>query len=648
MCQFPKLWLSLILLVVAHSEGFQSYRRNVCRHTALVTYTHEVYKSKQVPYQEHNFWRGWQTKYRTEYGWENEVDYRVETKLSCCQGYKGSVENCQPVCSADCSPNSFCAAPNQCQCNDGYGGADCHPVCPAGCGKNEVCNSPNKCICQKGYERTAPALSCLPVCAEGCVEHSFCAEPAKCECLPGYNASKEGSACQPVCEPACGPNTHCQKPNVCACVEGYQADGQGHCSPVCEPACGNHSQCVRPGVCECEAGYSLESSGCQPVCSSCPEHSSCLRPEVCICDPGYVMKGDRCEPRCTHECPDYARCVAPNKCECYPGYESTEDDDKCRPKCSTGCPNGFCFSPEKCVCNIGHLMGPDETCEPQCSLRCINGRCTEPETCSCNPGYRFKDGSQHECEAICERGCRNGDCVAPEVCLCHQGYQPEGNSSVTSVCQPPYCSTGCGFGVCVAPEECQCLTGYELTAEGCQLMTSSTIETYTDTTDPEAYSDTTTVIDLSSTKIFADLLQRPTWNCTDECLCWVEYDEEGTLNTAKCAKVCVDDQDKPCLNMAHCRCDLESGQLACTEDGDEDYSSEETRYVCKVPKPKDTKAESIVEAIEFLTTTTAAPKWMIVTGWFAGIIVIAAIAVIATRMYRNSTFRRNDELTDEF
>ncbi|KAH8353777.1 hypothetical protein KR059_010801, partial [Drosophila kikkawai] len=604
-----------------------TYRQNVCSRNAYVTYTHSVYKSKRVPYQHHSFWGGWQTRYRTQYGWENEVDYKWDTNYFCCQGYTGSVDNCKPVCSKDCPVNGFCAAPNQCQCNEGYAGADCHPLCPGGCGKNEVCDRPSQCICQKGYERKALGDSCLPVCAEGCGNNSFCAEPAMCECLPGYAMSKESSACLPVCE------------------EGYQKDGQDQCAPFCEQECGNHSRCVRPGVCECETGYSAGSSGCQPVCSSCPEHGSCFRPDVCICNPGYVMKGDRCDPHCAEECQDYARCVAPNVCECYPGYESTGDTGKCQPKCSKGCPNGFCFSPEKCVCLIGHLMGPDETCEPQCSLRCINGRCTEPETCSCDPGYRFKNGSQHECEAICEGGCINGDCVAPDVCLCHQGYQPEDNSSVPSVCHPPHCSGDCGFGDCVAPEECRCWPGYERTAEGCQLQTTSTSET----TESETVSDTTdaTILaDTTSSKSSADLLQLPHWNCTGGCLCWVEYDEEGTLNTAKCAKVCVDDQDKPCLNMAHCRCDLASGQLACTDDGDEEYSSEEVRYVCKVPKPKDTRVEAMAEGRDLVKTTTSAPKWLILMGWCAGIIVIAAIAVAGTKMYRKYTSRRNDESTE--
>lgn len=73
MSQFQRLCFGLSLLVVAHSDGVQSNGPNACPHPALVTYSRQVYKSKLVPYQQHTFWRGWQTKYRTQYGWENEV-----------------------------------------------------------------------------------------------------------------------------------------------------------------------------------------------------------------------------------------------------------------------------------------------------------------------------------------------------------------------------------------------------------------------------------------------------------------------------------------------------------------------------------------------------------------------------------------------
>lgn len=98
--------------------------------------------------------------------------------------------------------------------------------------------------------------------------------------------------------------------------------------------------------------------------------------------------------------------------------------------------------------------------------------------------------------------------------------------------------------------------------------------------------------------------------------------------------------------MGHCRCDLPSGQLTCSDDGDEDYSSEETRYVCKVPKPKDPRAQARAEDSDLIKTSKSAPKWLILMGWCAGIVVIVAIAVAATNIYRKSSSRRNDEITE--
>ncbi|XP_017099321.2 multiple epidermal growth factor-like domains protein 11 isoform X2 [Drosophila bipectinata] len=593
--QFTQFWVFVALLELYHLSGVESYGDHVCIRPEMVTYKHQVYKSKIVPYQKHSFWRGWQTQYRHEYGWENEVRYKMENRQFCCSGY-------------------------------------------------EVRNS-------------LLVSVCVPVCREGCGAHSFCAEPGKCDCIVGYT-KLEGSTttCEPVCDPPCGSKSHCQEPDVCVCEAGYQSVSAGEpCSPVCREGCGSHSTCISPDVCQCDEGYSLEGNECQPICSKgCPTHGKCMLPDVCTCDPGYLMKGDHCEPRCSPECSDYAHCVSPDLCECYPGYEKTVNGSQCVPKCSKGCPNGFCFSPEVCVCNIGHLMGPDQTCEPQCSLKCAHGRCTQPETCTCDPGYRFGNGSQHVCEPVCENGCLNGDCVAPDVCICHVGFQPSGNHSVTSVCLPvcetecvngscsapgqcsclegyikisgsessctPNCGGKCEFGQCLAPERCQCWEGYEMTKDGCQKPK----ETTTEQNNPSSTSVTS-----------ADFLHLQDLSCGANCSCWTEFDEEGILSTSNCARICHDEMDKSCRNLSDCHCDPNGGHLICNNSGDEDYSSEETRYVCKVPKVVPQGAEATTAT----KPTQKAATWVMVIAWCSGIIVLVAGAVAIYIFYRRMPSR---------
>eukprot|EP00099_Drosophila_melanogaster_P018588 NP_609693.1 nimrod C1, isoform A [Drosophila melanogaster] len=603
------LWVCLgfFMLLV---DFIQPIGLNVCNRSQVVTYKRYVERSRVIPYQHRSFWSGWQTKYRTEYYTDEETAYRTVMRPSCCEGYEGSVENCKPVCRQQCPQHGFCSSPNTCSCNAGYGGIDCHPVCPTVCGKNEFCDRPGVCSCQNGYKRTSPSDNCLPVCEKECGHHSFCSEPGKCECEPGYEKVGNGTVFP----------------------DGYKNNSNGNCSPICPKDCGQNSRCVRPGVCECENGYAGDDGGtnCRPVCSTCPENGLCLSPGVCVCKPGYVMRNDLCQPHC-EKCSDNAHCVAPNQCECFPGYESSGADKKCVPKCSKGCTNGFCFAPETCVCSIGYQMGPNQVCEPKCSLNCVHGKCTSPETCTCDPGYRFKDNSHHECDPICDSGCSNGHCVAPNFCICHDGYQLNSTNPVTSMCQP-ICK-GCQFGDCVAPNVCECNVGYENINGLCELQT---------TTDSYEYS--TTTVELQSSTVDPQLQtstsEVPHSNCTAGCMCWIEYDGMGTFNTAKCAKICVDPQDKPCLNLDNCQCDLSSGQLVCQEDSDMDYSGENSRYVCHILPEQGARSEAEVRIPD---RTGSSNKWMIIVGSCAGMIIGVAATIIGIKYYRRSTSRRNFE-----
>ncbi|KAH8287806.1 hypothetical protein KR018_000348 [Drosophila ironensis] len=670
MVLFYYICLMVALQALQHIGTARS--QSTCPREVWETYMSPEYRSRRVPYQETTWFGGTRTRYMTQYYWEDKVAQRLVTKYSCCSGYKDFLGTCVPVCTNGCPSNKHCTFPEICSCLRGYEGADCHPVCPGGCSTNEICDRPSHCTCREGY-KADPIYGCQPQCPTGCGDHSHCTEPGKCECMTGYAQPENSTACQPTCDPACGPNSHCQDVNVCACAEGYLLDERGQCTPFCGKGCDLHSTCVRPDECACDNGYASGNGECQPICSmGCPDHSRCLSPERCVCDPGYLMKNGHCEPICSPECSDRAQCVAPGVCECYAGYERLDNgtegadgtEQQCMPKCSQGCPDGFCFAPEVCVCNIGYLMGLGNTCEPQCSLYCEHGRCTQPETCTCDPGFRFQEGSQHICEAICEAGCSNGDCVAPEVCICHGGYQPEDSNSTNAKCLPvcqekcvngtcsapdqcsclqgytkandsasvckPNCSSNCDFGDCVAPEQCQCWADFQMTDGGCQPMAVSTTT--------EQYFNTTSFVRRDTAS--ADFLQLQSSNCSKVCSCWVEYDEAGITNNAKCIRNCADTEDQPCRDLGKCDCEQSSGQLICTNDGEDNYSSEETRYVCRVLEPV------IVNVVEKLSVRTALPRWMKVSLVGCGFILLVAAAVAGYAFYRRRRVRPVDPINE--
>ncbi|EDW88967.2 multiple epidermal growth factor-like domains protein 10 [Drosophila yakuba] len=267
------LWVCLGYLII-FVDFIQPDRMNVCPRRQVVSYTRNVNKSRSLPYQQYSFWSGWQTKYRTEYYTQNEIAHKTEVREICCDGYEGSIPNCQPVCREKCPAHGFCSSPNTCSCHTGYGGSDCQPICPAGCGKNEICDQPGVCSCQNGYNRTSSSDNCLPVCREECGHHSFCSEPGKCKCEPGYEKMESGTACHAICSPKCGENARCTSPGTCSCDPGYRFQNNSHhvCDPICDSGCSN-GDCVAPNICICHDGYQPNNTNpvtsmCQPVCES--------------------------------------------------------------------------------------------------------------------------------------------------------------------------------------------------------------------------------------------------------------------------------------------------------------------------------------------------------------------------------------------
>ncbi|XP_065356858.1 cell death abnormality protein 1-like [Calliphora vicina] len=468
---------------------------------------------------------------------------------------------CEPICLAGCSKNAQCIAPNQCECISGYEDTDsigCQPICKE-CPLNSSCTKPNECTCNAGYLDNGLG-ECKPVCSKQCPEFSECTKPETCSCQENYEMKDD--KCLPICEEKCPANSLCIKPNECDCEAGYEKTEQVNstsfkCLAKCDNDCPAHSECVQPNVCECQPGYSRSQDlQCQPICeNACPEHSSCSEPSKCLCEAGYQLKLSSvynlfCEPVCQSNCSTFGKCVQPNKCECLEGYEMDEME-VCQPICSGGCKNGLCFQPEVCICKPGYLMGPQEECEPVCSMTCQNASCIEPEICQCHEGYRFQENSINICEPVCEPQCINGICVAANVCICNENFVP------------------------TATEE-------GLNHSHCQLIQTSTTDPTKETTtateetienEPKTTTDleitSLTEADISST-LHSDQLKQTTSSslqsadiCHENCQCWQEIDEYGPLVTKQCSRICVDANDKPCLDLKHCQCDVAKNQLVC-------------------------------------------------------------------------------------
>ncbi|KXJ77512.1 hypothetical protein RP20_CCG007371 [Aedes albopictus] len=430
--------------------------------------------------------------------------YCLEPNVCLCwEGYElrtaGEERTCEPVCDDGCL-NGACTGPNQCSCDEGYVkdelgrcvmeitttttapceqgfeeiNGTCIPICDKECVDGE-CAAPNQCECFEGYsnENSTDYHQCLPVCTNGC-QNGDCIAPGKCICHKGYG--KIADECIPLCE-KCSLG-HCVRPEECVCDRGYDLI-EGDCVPICEEECKN-AKCTGPNSCTCLPGYNYTDINslfeCLPVCEDDCENGACVAPNTCECNPGYTKYDDICfEPLvlCQMKCM-YGHCDKDLRCHCDRGYIMNKNGE-CEKTCPDGCINGECLG-GSCLCNNDYRLslGNASYCEPICEddyeyeSGCVNGRCVHPNVCQCDDGYDFIDGSRTKCQSIeemraekerqlCAKRCNNGVCEQG-FCQCSMGYvNPDGdNHRCVAFCEPP-----CRNGTCVLPSRCECDQGFE-------------------------------------------------------------------------------------------------------------------------------------------------------------------------------------------
>ncbi|XP_017776783.1 PREDICTED: von Willebrand factor D and EGF domain-containing protein-like, partial [Nicrophorus vespilloides] len=172
------------------------------------------------------------------------------------------------------------------------------------------------------------------------------------------------------------------------CCEGY-ANQNGTCTPICKKPC-KFGICVAPDLCECNDGYESSQDGrsCLPVCTETCVNGRCMSPGKCMCTMGFYA--DAKNPNiCYRQCTNRPIRGQIRWCGCSSGYSKQEDSKSCVPVCKKPCVEGFCGSPDTCVCKLGYKKNPKNKfeCVPTCKTPCENGRCTGFNTCTCNEGF---------------------------------------------------------------------------------------------------------------------------------------------------------------------------------------------------------------------------------------------------------------------
>ena len=219
----------------------------------------------------------------------------VENTCICEEGYLLSKDNptlCLPVCKKNCE-NSFCKAPEKCECLHGYQFFDQYscikpetfssieiPTCDSEC-QNGECIAPNKCHCYDGYTQGTNQFECI---LSSDTDNST--ELIQEECDDGF-AKDESDNCHQICDKECH-NSECVN-DECQCLTGYSKINATHCGPECDPPCLN-GVCIGPNKCLCdEAFQTLFNAQCKPKCEQSCINGTCVGLNDCECNKGKQL-----------------------------------------------------------------------------------------------------------------------------------------------------------------------------------------------------------------------------------------------------------------------------------------------------------------------------------------------------------------------
>ena len=412
------------------------------------------------------------------------------------------------TCADNCNGQGTCIGPNQCKCNDGYGGFNCNQFIPrAACVSipseakycKELVTYPVPFLVNGAKNKTHAdqlfknAMLTLDNDARISVESGIkvincsvdqpCFIAAKqlacfarfqgCTIAPGANEPTSLPICLNTCNDLLKQLPHAElimvegKPIYCEkfsaakgstmCNYGTFIPKETTCFNVnytSPQVCSGSGSCTGPNVCSCKPGFAGDK--CQlAVCGGltnddkatvCGGNGNCIAPEMCKCKPGVT--GKACEiPTCGGKTTVEGGCSFRGTCNM---------DGKCSCKSVNFMQSSNCaqcevgYAGDNCDLFMCHGTRSDD--KLVCSGR---GTCTGKDQCECPEGFSGKVCQQFTCYGIDQRNTSScgghGKCIGPDKCECNPKYN---DGKDCKNCSPLFGGADCGQPICDAETSC--------------------------------------------------------------------------------------------------------------------------------------------------------------------------------------------------
>ncbi|XP_017002807.2 protein draper [Drosophila takahashii] len=284
-----------LILVLGSVALTTAQRDNFCERNETIRSEVPVTKQRVIVKQpsKWKFWKKSERKSESYDSTEEQVTHRLVRE--CCPGYL-QVESglCEPVCTRGCPAHASCAAPDRCECINGYvsarnhqdGSHYCEPICHNQCPAGAQCVAPNTCECREGYTQLKPtgdgvSGDCAPVCqvGNGCA-NGKCIDVERCFCNSGYRWDKIEERCVEM-------SAEYSSEEAETTEESSESWGTSSTAAFTATECPEDYVLFR-GECREKQFNSNEEAGC--LKSGCGAYQTCQESGKCRCSEGYVAE----------------------------------------------------------------------------------------------------------------------------------------------------------------------------------------------------------------------------------------------------------------------------------------------------------------------------------------------------------------------